>query len=116
MSGLVTLSDDGGGPRGPAGEPPASVGIFAADERTQQVIVRVAGESQRYVLLTPSDGDQCILAAGASNAADLRRSWFGAPEDDPTFSADHSDINPPVPVNQRERNRISARRGASSRS
>lgn len=84
VSGLVTLSDDAGGLLAPAGDAPLkSVGTFAADERTQQVIVRVAGVNGRYTLVVPSDSEQCILAAGASNAADLRHSWFGSIEEDP---------------------------------
>jgi hypothetical protein len=85
-SGLVTLSDDAHGLMAPASDAPLkSVGTFAADERTRQVFVRVAGENRRYTLVVPSDGEQCILAAGTSNAADLRRSWFGSVEEDPGF-------------------------------
>jgi hypothetical protein len=93
VSGLVTLSDDAGGLLAPAKDAPLkSVGSFAADERTQQVFVRVAGVNRRYTLVVPSDSEQCILAAGASNAADLRRSWFGSVEEDPEFP-DRSEDN-----------------------
>jgi hypothetical protein len=117
VRGLVALSDDAGGAQVPAAAAaPTSVGSFAADQRTQQVVVRVAGERRRYVLLTPSDGGQCILAAGASSAADLRRSWFGAPEEDPTLSVDRGDKDQPAPVSQRRSARISPSRSALSKS
>jgi hypothetical protein len=88
-SGRVTLSDDAGGLLAPAGGAPLkSVGTFAADETTQQVFVRVAGAIGRYTLVVPSDSEQCILAAGASDAANLERSWFGRPEEDPELPSD----------------------------
>jgi hypothetical protein len=33
-------------------------------------------------LVVPTDGDQCILAAGAPHAANLRQSWYGELGDD----------------------------------
>jgi hypothetical protein len=47
--------------------------------------VRVfTGRSRRdYTLVVPTDGDQCVLAAGPASAANLARSWFGEIQDDP---------------------------------
>jgi hypothetical protein len=97
IGGLVTLSDEAGGLLAPAsGDTPLkSVGTFVADEKTQQVFIRVAGLKGRYTLVAPAGSDQCILAAGDTDAADLERSWYGAAEeDDPTLPSDDDDGSP----------------------
>jgi hypothetical protein len=99
VAGRVTLSDDAGGLLAPTSDaaPLKIVGTFAADKTTQQVIVRVGGETHRYALVVPSDGEQCILAAGASNAANLERSWFGSVEDIPELPDQADGVRPAAP-------------------
>jgi hypothetical protein len=53
------------------------------------VRITVGGSTREYALVVPTDGDQCILAAGAEHAADLKQSWYGElgddAEDDPSL-------------------------------
>jgi len=104
VTGAVTLEDDSADLPSAASDatPGKAVGTFAADEDTEQVYVRVAGATRQYTLVVPTDGGQCILAAGATEAADLNRSWFGAVEEDPELpddsgpkmTGDHARVTP----------------------
>ena len=85
VTGAVTLEDNSADLPSAASDttPGKAVGTFAADEDSEQVSVRIAGATRQYTLVVPTDGGQCILAAGATESADLNRSWFGAVEEDP---------------------------------
>ncbi len=90
MTGVVSKDDKAIARTVPADTRPAAsktVGRFAANEGTGEVVVRIGGTTRRYTLVAPKDSDQCILADGKAGSVDLRRSWFGEAEDDPDLPA-----------------------------
>ena len=58
-----------------------SNGTWEADEKAKRVSVDLRSERIKYdyIAVMTSSLDQCILAAGDINSADLRNSWFGGP-------------------------------------
>jgi hypothetical protein len=74
---------------GPSGQrPPEGIraGPFQVDDATGRVALSLPGETQSYTLLEPMPlgADGCVLVFGDLAAADLTRSWFGAPAVEPT--------------------------------
>jgi hypothetical protein len=61
-------------------------GAFQVDDATGRVAIALSGEAQSYTLLEPMPlgADGCVLVFGDLSAADLTRSWFGAPAVEPT--------------------------------
>jgi hypothetical protein len=61
-------------------------GPFQVDDATGRVAIALLGETQSYTLLEPMPlgADGCVLVFGDLAAADLTRSWFGAPAVEPT--------------------------------
>jgi hypothetical protein len=61
-------------------------GPFQLDDATGRVALALPGETQSYTLLEPMPlgADGCVLVFGDLAAADLTRSWFGAPAVEPT--------------------------------
>jgi hypothetical protein len=61
-------------------------GPFQVDDATGRVAIALPGETQSYTLLEPMPlgADGCVLVFGDLAAADLTKSWFGAPAVEPT--------------------------------
>jgi hypothetical protein len=66
-------------------------GSWSFDEGTTKYTVTVHDESVPYSVVTPGDGDNCMLIKGDLAAADLSRSWFYSHAD----LDDQSDYEPP---------------------
>jgi hypothetical protein len=100
-TGLVTREDESAGAVSPVDDGPPTtraIGRFAVDERTRQVLVRLAGVTLQYTLVAPPDSNQCILAADEADTVDLERSWFGEVEDEPDLPSVDEDSPAPAPV------------------
>jgi hypothetical protein len=74
---------------GPSGQrPPEGIraGPFQVDDATGRVAIALPDEMQSYTLLEPMPlgADGCVLVFGDLAAADLTKSWFGAPAVEPT--------------------------------
>jgi hypothetical protein len=67
-----------------AKNPKISRGTWTVDEAIKNVNIDLGGVTKRYTLVVPFSEGQCILSAGAIDAANLRNSWFGEPD----FSGD----------------------------
>ena len=52
-------------------------GTWSASEESKLVVIELDSTRTEYVLVVPSDLQQCILAAGTASVADLNNSWFG---------------------------------------
>jgi hypothetical protein len=63
-------------------EIPPIEGTWSFDESSKRYLVVLNGETTTYVLVNPEGGGMCMLIAGEVEAANLRRSWFSAPNDD----------------------------------
>ena len=71
-------------PRGEA--PEIRAGTFVAVEATRRVRLRIDRAERDYILVVPTDSDQCILAVGTPQNANLQRSWYGQFGNDPEVS------------------------------
>jgi hypothetical protein len=54
-------------------------GIWSGDDAGRAVSVELGGRRRSYTLYLPSSEQQCILAEGPENSADLSQAWFGVP-------------------------------------
>ena len=61
-----------------AEHPQVTQGTWTADETTRTVVLDLASIPTTYILVIPPSGMQCILARGATDAANLQSSWFGS--------------------------------------
>jgi hypothetical protein len=80
---VVETREDAGSPPSRDRRAEKRRGTFAVDDASARVRITVGKTTRDFTLVVPTDSDQCVLAAGPANAADLQRSWFGELDDDP---------------------------------
>jgi hypothetical protein len=85
-AGTVVQTEDPSSPRDDLLTAPV-LGAFVVDEATRRVQLTFRKSTRDYTLIVPTDSDQCILAVGQPNAADLQQSWYGEFVDDPDASS-----------------------------
>lgn len=66
-------------------------GSWSFDESTGKYTIGVRGEPVTYSVVSPGDGDNCMLIKGDLGTADLPRSWFSSGTD----LDDEADRDPP---------------------